>query len=49
MDCKSLRFKVVDWLLIALAVLPLVGIIVLKILFAPPTEGISVSVPVEIR
>ena len=43
LDCKSLRFKVVDWLLIALAVLPLVGIIVLKILFTPPTEGISIS------
>ena len=40
---KSIRFKVADVFLLLLTVLPFVVGIVLKILFTPPTEGISIS------
>lgn len=43
MDNKSLRFKAVDMLYLALAVLPFVVGMVLKALTAPATEGIVVS------
>lgn len=40
---KSLRERIVDYLLIALMVLPIVGAIVLKILTKGPSEGITVT------
>ena len=40
---KSIRFKVVDILLLLGAILPLVCGMVLKILFNPASEGISIS------
>ena len=43
MKDKTRRFLVVDMLLIALMVLPLVAGMVLKILFSPATEGISIT------
>ena len=43
MDVKSRRFQAVDILLISGAILPLLGAIVLKILFSPPSEGISIT------
>ncbi len=43
MDIKSRRFKAVDLLLLTLTVLPLLGAMVLKILFTPATEGITIS------
>ncbi len=45
MDKQTLRFRVVDRLLIAMAVLPFVGCIVLRILFTPPSSGITVTGP----
>ena len=43
MNNKTRRFVAVDILLILLMVLPLVAGMVLKILFTPPSEGISVT------
>lgn len=43
LDVKSRRFQAVDALLISGAILPLLGAIVLKILFSPPSEGISIT------
>ncbi len=43
MTQKSRRFIAVDILLLVLAVLPLVAGMVLKVLFTPMTEGVSVS------
>ena len=43
MKQKNLRFYVVDVLLLALSILPLLAAIVLKILTAPPSEGISIT------
>lgn len=43
MNNKTRRFVAVDVLLILLMVLPLVAGMVLKILFAPPSEGISIT------
>ena len=43
MNNKSLRFKVVDWLLIALMVLPLVAGIALKVLTTPASNGIEIT------
>lgn len=40
---KNRRFIAVDILLLVLAILPLVAGMVLKVLFTPPSEGISVS------
>lgn len=42
---RSFRFRLVDGLLLAMAVLPFVVCIVLKILFTPASEGISISGP----
>ncbi|MBR3804094.1 MAG: F0F1 ATP synthase subunit A [Clostridia bacterium] len=39
----TLSFKVVDGLLIALAILPILALIVLKILFTPASQGIEIS------
>lgn len=43
MNNKSLRFKVVDWLLIALMVLPLVAGIAFKVLTTPASNGIEIT------
>ena len=43
MNNKTRRFVAVDVLLILLMVLPLVAGMMLKILFAPPSEGISIT------
>ena len=43
MSKRSRRFAAVDILLLALAALPLVAGLVLKILFTPPSEGIQVT------
>lgn len=43
MNIKSRRFKAVDILLIALTVLPIAAAILLKVLTAPATEGISIT------
>ena len=43
MNSKTLRFKIVDVLLLLLILLPLVAGMVLKILFSPPTEGITIT------
>ena len=40
---KKARFVAVDILLLAGAILPLLGCMVLKILFTPPSEGISIT------
>ena len=40
---KTVRDRVIDWLLIALMVLPLVGALTLKILTKGPSEGITVT------
>jgi len=43
MNNKSLRFKVVDWLLIALIVLPLLAGITLKVLTTPGSDSIEIT------
>ncbi len=43
MNVKSRRFKAVDMLLLAGAILPLLAVMVLRILTAPPTEGIEIT------
>ena len=43
MNVNSRRFKAVDILLLTGAILPFVAVIVLKILTAPPTEGIEIA------
>ena len=40
---KSLRERAIDYLLIAMMVLPFVGALLLKILTKGPSEGISVT------
>ena len=40
---KSLKFRIVDSLLIILSILPIVGALVLRILTNPPSEGIQIS------
>ena len=43
MNNKSMRFKVVDWLLIALIVLPLLAGITLKVLTTPGSDSIEIT------
>lgn len=43
MNVKSRRFKVVDTLLLAGAILPLLAAMALKVLTTPPTEGIQIT------
>ena len=40
---KSLKFRLVDILLLVMAVLPLVACMLLKVLFTPAGEGISIA------
>ena len=42
-EYKSLKFRLVDILLLLLAVLPLVGCMLIKVLFTPAGEGISIA------
>ena len=42
---KTIRFRLIDALLIAMMILPFIGCIVLKVLFTPPSEGVSVTGP----
>ena len=42
-DIKSTRFRLTDYALIAMMILPILGCIVLKVLFNPASEGISIS------
>ena len=43
MNTKSRRFKAVDILLLAGAILPLLAAIVLKVLTTPASEGINIT------
>ena len=43
MNSRSTRFRVVDWLLIAMMILPLLAGITLKVLFTPETEGVEIT------
>ena len=43
MQSKSTRFKIVDFLLILMMVLPIVGLITVKLLTNEPSDGISVT------
>ena len=43
MNTKSRRFKAVDILLLAGAILPLVAVMALKVLTQPPSEGIEIT------
>ncbi len=45
MNKVKLRDRIVDWFLIAMAVLPFIGCILLKILFTPASTGIQVTGP----
>lgn len=40
---KSLKFRIVDALLIALTILPVVGAVLIRILTNPPSEGIQIA------
>lgn len=42
-DVKSTRFRMVDYGLIAMMILPILACIVLKVLFTPASEGINIS------
>ncbi|MBO5313553.1 MAG: F0F1 ATP synthase subunit A [Clostridia bacterium] len=44
-DCKSLRFKIVDILYILMMIVPIVTAIVLRVLFTPVGEGVTVTGP----
>ena len=43
MNKKSTRFKVIDGLLIAMMILPLLAAVCLKVLYSPASEGIEIS------
>ncbi len=40
---KSKKFRMVDYGLIAMMILPILACIVLKVLFTPPSEGVNIS------
>ena len=42
-DVKSTRFRMVDWALIAMMILPILACIVLKVLFTPASEGVNIA------
>ena len=42
-DVKSTRFRMTDYTLIAMMILPILACIVLKMLFTPESEGISIA------
>lgn len=43
MNPKSTRFRVIDWLLIAMMILPLLAGMTLKVLFTPASEGVEIT------
>ena len=43
MDIKSLRFKIIDWLYIAMMIIPILFGIVLQVLTKPASEGINIT------
>ena len=42
-DVKSTRFRMIDYALISMMILPILACIVLKVLFTPASEGISIA------
>ena len=42
-DVKSTRFRMIDYALIAMMILPIVACIVLKVLYTPASEGVHIS------
>ncbi len=42
-DVKSTRFRMTDWALIAMMILPILGCMALKVLYSPATEGINIA------
>ena len=42
-DIKSTRFRLTDWALIAMMILPILACIVLKVLFTPASEGVHIA------
>ena len=42
-DVKSTRFRMTDYALIAMMILPILACLVLKVLFTPESEGISIA------
>ncbi len=42
-DVKSTRFRMTDYALIAMMILPILACLALKVLFTPETEGISIA------
>ena len=42
-DVKSRRFRMVDYGLIAMMILPILACIVLKVLFTPAGEGVQIA------
>lgn len=43
MDRKNLRFKIIDWLLISMMIIPIVFGIILQVLTKPVSEGVSIT------
>ena len=42
-DVKSTRFRMVDYALIAMMILPILACVVLKVLFTPQSEGVAIA------
>ncbi len=42
-DVKSTRFRMTDYALIAMMILPILACMVLKVLYTPPADGISIT------
>ena len=42
-DVKSLRFRITDWALIAMMILPILACIVLKVVYTPAAEGVHIA------
>ena len=42
-DIKSTRFRLTDYALIAMMILPILACIVLKVLFTPASEGVHIA------
>ena len=42
-DVKSTRFRMTDYALIAMMIVPILACIVLKVLFTPASEGVNIA------
>ncbi len=42
-DVRSTRFRMVDYALIAMMILPILACVVLKVLFTPQSEGVAIA------